>query len=291
MSERLAPTARTPVPDGPAGAQHGTVPSLTWRILPLGYLGRGRARRVIQRHMTAYRRAWPMLVSGFFEPFFYLLSIGLGLNHLVGHLRLGGHAVTYATYVAPGLLASSAMNGSIIDATFATFFQLKITKSFEAVLATPLRVKDLALGQIGWAVLRGSVYSAAFLCVMGILGLVASPWAALCLPAAIALGFSFAAVGTGLTCYMRTYQDFDFILLAIMPFFLFSAVFYPLSVYPGWLQAIVSVSPLYQGVVLIRSLDAGLFGWIVLVHLAYLVALGLGGLWLAVHRLGRLLLR
>ena len=232
-----------------------------------------------------------MHVSGFFEPFFYLLSIGLGLNHLVGHLRLGGHVVGYATYVAPGLLASSAMNGSVIDATFLTFFQLKITKSFEAVLATPLRVKDLAVGQIGWAVLRGSVYSAAFLCVMAGLGLVATGWAVLCLPAAVAVGFTFAAVGTGLTCYMRSFQDFDFILLAIMPLFLFSAVFYPLTVYPGWLQAVVTCSPLYQGVVLIRSLDAGLFSWVLLAHLAYLVALGLGGLWLAVHRLGRLLLR
>jgi lipooligosaccharide transport system permease protein len=276
-------TLTTTEPAGP--------PPFPMRVLPLGFLGRGRARRLVQRHMRAYRRAWLMIVSGFFEPFFYLLSIGLGLNHLVGHLHLAGRSVTYATYVAPGLLASSAMNGSVLDATFATFFQLRITKSFEAILATPLRVKDIAVGQISWSVMRGSLYATAFLCVMAALGLVATPWAVLCLPAAVLVCFTFASVGVGLTCFMRTWQDFDFVLLAIMPFFLFSAVFYPLTVYPGWLQEVVRLTPLYQGVVLIRSLDAGQFTWTLLVHAGYLLLLGLAGLTLAIHRLGRLLLR
>jgi lipooligosaccharide transport system permease protein len=94
----------------------------------------------------------------------------------------------------------------------------------------------------------------------------------------------------GLTSYMRNWQDFDFLFLAIMPLFLFSAVFYPLSVYPGWLQVVVECSPLYQGVALMRELDSGTLGIALLVHVAYLAAMGLGGLRLATARLGKLLL-
>ncbi len=263
----------------------------TARILPLGFISPGRARRLVERHVYAYRKSWWFIVSGFFEPFFYLLSIGLGLNHLVGNLDLAGRSVVYAKYVAPGLLASSAMNGATIDATFQTFFMLKIAKTFDAMLASPIRVRDVAVGQIAWSVLRGSLYSFAFLCVMAALGLVVSPWAVLCFPAAVLIGFTFAALGVGLTCYMRSWQDFDLVLLAIMPLFLFSAVFYPLTIYPGWLQAVVTYTPLYQGVVLLRDLDAGALSFVLLAHVAYLLALGSAGFALADRRLERLLVR
>jgi len=260
------------------------------RVLPPGLLGPGRARRVLARNIRAYRRGWLLLVSGFFEPLFYLLSIGLGLNHLVGHLHLNGRVVTYATYVAPGLLASSAMNGSIFDSTFNIFFKLKISKTYDALLSTPLRVRDIVLGDLSWALMRGSLYSTTFLLVMTILGLVISPWAILCLPCAALVGFAFGGVGMGLTSYMRNWQDFDFLFLAIMPLFLFSAVFYPLTVYPGWLQVVVECSPLYQGVALMRELDSGAAGAALVVHVAYLVAMGGAGVRLAIVRLGKLLL-
>lgn len=264
--------------------------SFPLRVLPVGLLGPGRARRVVARNIRAYRRGWLLLVSGFFEPLFYLLSIGLGLNHLVGHLQLGGRVVTYSTYVAPGLLASSAMNGSIFDSTFNIFFKLRISKTYDALLSTPLRVRDIALGDLSWALMRGSLYSTTFLLVMTIMGLVLSPWAILCLPCAALVGFAFGGVGMGLTSFIRNWQDFDFLFLAIMPLFLFSAVFYPLTVYPGWLQVVVECSPLYQGVALMRELDAGTLGTALLVHLGYLAAMGLGGLRLATARLGKLLL-
>ncbi|HEV8063828.1 MAG TPA: ABC transporter permease [Acidimicrobiales bacterium] len=254
------------------------------------WAGRGRARRVLERNVRAYRRGWLFLVSGFFEPLFYLLSIGLGLSHLVGRLPLGGRSVSYVTYVAPGLLASSAMNGSILDATFNIFFKPKITKVYDALLATPLKVRDVAIGDLAWALIRGSLYSTTFLVVMAALGLIVSPWAILCFPCASLIGFAFGAVGMGLTSYMRNWQDFDFLFLAIMPLFLFSAVFYPLGVYPGWLQVIVTFTPLYQGVALLRELDGGIVGWPILAHVAYLAAMGSLGLWLATKRLAKLLL-
>jgi lipooligosaccharide transport system permease protein len=119
---------------------------------------------------------------------------------------------------------------------------------------------------------------------------VLSPWAALCLPAAILIGFSFAGVGLAATSFMRSWQDFDKVSLAIIPMFLFSATFYPLSVYPGWLQLVVRATPLYQGVALERGLDAGALSASLAGHAAYLAVLGLAGLVVTSRRLARLLL-
>ncbi|HLN05164.1 MAG TPA: ABC transporter permease [Acidimicrobiales bacterium] len=260
------------------------------RVLPPVVVGRGRARRLVERNVVAYRRGWVFLVSGFFEPLFYLLSIGLGLNHLVGHLYVGSRSIPYTDYVAPGLLASSAMNGAVFDATFGIYFKLKIAKTYDAVLATPLGVRDVAIGELSWALIRGTIYSIAFLAVMAALGLVASWWAVLCLPAAMLVSFAFGGIGMFGTCYMRSWQDFDLISLAIVPLFLFSGVFYPLSLYPEWLRVLVTFTPLYQGVALLRGLDTGAIGPVLLVHACYLGLLGLIGLAGASRRLGRLLL-
>jgi lipooligosaccharide transport system permease protein len=264
--------------------------SLPFRVVPPVGIGRGRARHLVERNVVAYRRGWIFLVSGFFEPFFYLLSIGLGLNHLVGHLEIGGHSIVYTDYVAPGLLASSAMNGAVFDATFGIFFKLKIAKTYDAILATPLEPRDVAIGELSWSLIRGTVYSVAFLSVMAALGLVASWWAVLCLPAAMLVSFAFGAVGMFGSCYMRGWQDFDMISLAIVPMFLFSGVFYPLSLYPDWLRIVITITPLYQGVALLRGLDTGVLGPVLLVHAAYLGTLGAIGLIGASRRFGRLLL-
>jgi lipooligosaccharide transport system permease protein len=264
--------------------------SLPLRIAPPVFSTGRRARRVVQRNILVYRRGWIFFVSGFFEPFFYLLSIGVGLNHLVGALPLGGHTVAYTSYVAPGLLASSAMNGAIFDSTFNIFFKLKMAKTYDAMLSTPLTPTDIALGELTWSLLRGAIYSAAFLLAMTGFGYVLTPWAALCYPAAILTSFAFAGVGMAATSYMRSWQDFDKVSLAIIPLFLFSATFYPLAVYPAWLQVVVRCTPLYQSVAMIRGLDAGLFTWSILGHALYLGAMGGVGLFITGRRLAALLL-
>jgi lipooligosaccharide transport system permease protein len=208
----------------------------------------------------------------------------------VGHLAAGGRSIPYTDYVAPGLLASSAMNGAIFDATFGIFFKLKIAKTYDAILATPLGVRDVAIGELCWSLIRGTVYSIGFLSVMAALGLISSAWAVLCLPAAMMVSFAFGGIGMLGTCYMRSWQDFDLISLAIVPLFLFSGVFYPLSLYPGWLAVVVTLSPLYQGVALLRGLDTGVVGPVLIVHACYLAVLGALGLAGASRRLGRLLL-
>jgi lipooligosaccharide transport system permease protein len=260
------------------------------RVTPLALLGGRHAARVLERNLLVYRRAWIYLVSGFFEPLFYLLSIGIGLSHLVGPIGVNGRLIAYTSFVAPGLLASSAMNGAMIDSTFQVFYKLKIAKTYDAMLSTPLGVGDVSLGELSWCVLRGTLYSGVFLAIMEGLGYIVSPWAILCWPAAILISLAFASVGMAGTSFMRSWQDFDMVSLAFIPLFLFSATFYPLTVYPGWLQAVVRCTPLYQGVVLVRAADLGVFFWALLGHLAYLLAMAIGGVAVTRRRLGRLLL-
>jgi lipooligosaccharide transport system permease protein len=260
------------------------------RITPLAFLGLSRARQVFQRNVVVYRRGWRFLVSGFFEPFFYLISIGIGLSKLVGPLHVDGHVFPYTIFVAPGLLAASAMNGAIFDCTFKIFFQLKIMKVYDSMLSTPLGPRDIAIGELMWALARGALYCGVFLCVMAAFGYVGTPWVILCFPGAIFVSFAFAGVGMAGTSYMRTWQDFDYVFLAALPLFLFSATFYPLAVYPGWLQLVIRFSPLYQGVALLRGLDLGLFTWSLLGHVVYLLVMGAIGLRITSKRLARLVL-
>jgi lipooligosaccharide transport system permease protein len=258
---------------------------------PVVWGGRG-AARLVERNILVYRRTWLVLVSGFFEPLFYLLSIGVGIGHLVGHVtEQGGRPTPYALFVAPALLASSAMNGAVYDSTMNVFFKLKFAKVYDAILATPVGVEDVALGEIVWALLRGLLYASVFLVVMAVLGDIASPWGVLALPAAVLIGFAFAATGMAATSYMRSWQDFDFVQLAVLPLFLFSVTFYPLSTYPRWLQLVVQCFPLFHGVALIRGLTLGAVGPGLAFHAGYLAVMGVVGLRVSSRRLGRLLLR
>ena len=202
-----------------------------------------------------------------------------------------GTALSYQQFVAPGLLAAAAMNGAIYDSVFNLFFKLRYSKLYDAVLATPLSAPDAAVGETAWALLRGATYSAAFLVIMGALGLIGSWWALLALPAAVLIGFAFAAVGLAATTYLRGWQDFEFVQLALLPLFLFSTTFYPLSTYPGPLQVVVQCTPLYHGIELIRGLVTGEVDWSLLGHVAYLAAMGLIGLAIGARRLSGLLLK
>jgi len=262
------------------------------RVAPPVLFGGRRAGLLVERNLLVYRRGWLVIVSGFFEPLFYLLSIGLGLGALVGGIAIDdGRVVSYTAFAAPALLASSAMNGAIYDSTFNVFFKLNYAKTYDAILATPVGVGDVALGEIAWALIRGSIYAAVFLLVMLAMGLVLSPWAVLALPAAVLIGFAFAGVGMAATSFMRTWQDFDLIQLAILPLFLFSATFYPVDAYPDAIRLLVQLTPLYHGVEMVRSLTTGSVDVGILVHVAYLATMGLAGLAITSRRLERLLLK
>ena len=282
----------------PELAGPGSLRELPLRILPPSLLrtrrpglgGRG-SGHLIERHARVYRHTWGILISGVVEPVFYLLSIGVGIGKLVGTVTgPSGHPVAFTSFVAPALLATSAMNGAVLDSTFNVFFRLKYAKLYDAILATPMRPAQVALGEIGWALLRGTIYAVAFTLVMLGLDLVRSWWVVLAVPVAVLIGFAFAAVGMTGTTYMKSWQDFDYVILASLPLFLFSATFYPLSVYPRVIQVIVEYTPLYQGVVLLRDLTLGVVGPGLLWRAAYLGVLGLLGLAASGRRIGKLLL-
>ena len=234
---------------------------------------------------------WLIVIAGAAEPLFYLFSVGVGIGALIGTVPgPGGHPVPYRAFVAPGLLAVSALNGALNDSTFNIFGRLKFEKLYDAVLTTPLGAQDVALAEIGWAVLRGLIYSVTFLIVIAALGLVVSPWAILALPGAALISFATAAIGVFLTTYMKSWQDFDYVLLIAVPMFLFSGTFYPLSVYPHLVGVIVEWTPLYQGVVILRDLVLGVPSPDLAWRGAYLLALGVAGLALAGRRIAKLLL-
>lgn len=246
--------------------------------------------RVVERNLLVYRRTWLVLLSGMLEPLLYLLSLGLGLGHLIGPVReTDGARLSYAAFVAPGLLASSAMNGAVYDSTFNIFHKLHWSKVYDVMLASPLEVADLALGEVLWALLRGGLYALAFLAVMAALGLVVSPAVVLTIPAALLVGLAFAGIGLAATTYMRSWQDFDYVNLILLPLFLFSGTFYPVTIYPHYLQVIVGLTPLYRGVALSRALDLGHLGPSDLLDVAYLAAVGTAGIAVATRRLTRLL--
>lgn len=265
--------------------------TLTARVVPLP-MKAGNGKQIVERNFLVYRRSWIVFVSGFFEPVFYLLSIGIGVAQLVGDFTLAdGTKIGYAAFVAPAMLASSAMNGAIFDSTYNIFFRMKYAKLYDSMLATPLRPWDVATGEVTWALLRGACYSAMFILVMLVLGLIESWWSLLALPVAVLIGYAFAGAGMALTTFMRSWQDFEFVQLATMPMFLFSATFYPVETYPGWIRWLVEITPLYQGVALERALTTGAVSWTLLINALYLVAMGTAGMYVASRRLGKLLLK
>jgi lipooligosaccharide transport system permease protein len=245
---------------------------------------------VVHRNFAVYRRGWVFFLTGFLEPVLYLFSIGIGVGALVSGFAFNGREVGYTEFVAPAMLATAAMNGAIIDSTFNVFFKLKFLKVYDGVLATPMGTSDVARGEVTWAVSRGAIYSAGFLVVMLLMGLVDSWWAVLALPAAVLIGFAFAGTGMALTTYMKSWQHFEYIQLAIMPMFLFSATFFPVTTYDGVVRWIVEATPLYRGVVLVRELCTGLVTVDSVISVVYLTAMGAVGMMVASRRLGRLLL-
>lgn len=277
-------TTRTAVPPIPRTG-------LLLRIIPTSiYVGR--ARVLVQRALLTNRRTWLAVFSGFFEPVFYLFALGVGFGRLVSHVTgPGGGTITYTAFVAPALLASSAMNGAVFDATFNIFHKLKYVKLYDSMLATPLGPVDIAIGEISWALLRGALYSAGFLVVMAAMGLITTPWGLLTFPAALLISLAFACVGMAVTTFMRSWQDFDLVNLVILPMFFFSTTFYPITVYPEWLRVVVQCFPLYHGVEMMRSLTTGYVDIGLLWHVLYFAVMIVVGGFLAGRRLRTLLLK
>jgi lipooligosaccharide transport system permease protein len=256
------------------------------RVMPGGG---SHALRLVERNVLVFRHSggWLVILSGFVEPLLYLAGIGFGVGTLIGNVG----TTRYAVFVAPALMATSAMNGAVNETTFNMFYKLRYLHLYDTVLATPLRILDIAAGEVIWALMRSATYAASFVIVMALLGLVVSPWAALAAPAALLISIAFAGAGVLTTTFMRSWQDFAVVQVVLLPLFLFSGTFYPLSSYPPALQTVVQLTPLYHGVHLLRGLTTGDVTLALLLDVLYLAVMGVFCVILATRRLDRLLLR
>jgi lipooligosaccharide transport system permease protein len=240
------------------------------------------AFRELRFWLTDYRRTWRgSIYSGVLNPLLFLGALGLGLGSLVnqhGTARLGG--VSYLVFLAPGLLAASAMQTGVAESTFPVFGSVKWNKTYQAAVASPLRPSDVFHGHLLFVTFRLIMNCALFLTVAAILGGIRSGWALAALPVAVLTGLAFA---TPIEAWAVTRQkDTSFSLIyrfGMIPVFLFSGTFFPVTQLPGWMQPVAYASPLWHGVTLCRELTLGsapLAGSAV--HLAYLAALALAGL-------------
>lgn len=242
--------------------------------------------RVMERNLAISRHYWQSFLGRLLEPFIYLFSIGVGVGALIdGVTGPAGEPISYQSFVAPAMLASSAMNAAVF-ATGAEFFaKFKWVGSYEAMLATPIGIGDLVRGELAWILGYVAIRSLAFVLTMAAMGLIESWWAVLLVPTAMLVAYAFGGVGFLAACYLRTWFDFEYITLAVFPMFLFSASFFPLSRYPDILQIVVRLTPLYHGVDLARDLTFGTVGLSSLISVAYLLAMGRLGLYFAARRL------
>lgn len=285
----------TRAPSQPAGRDPRTLEIIQRlsraRLLPGMYSGNIRAV-LVRGYLAVRSQNWAVLVSGFFEPVLYLLAMGVGMGGLVGRVTgPGGRPISYAAYIAPALLATSAMNGAIYDSTWNVFFKLNFAKLYQAMLQTSLGPLDVALGEIVLALIRGLLYATGFMAVLVAGGLVSSWWAALMIPAALLVAFGFASFGMGITSFMKTFQQMDLINFILLPMFLFSATLYPITVYPRAVQLLVEAMPLWHGVEMMRQLSVGHITAATGGHALYFVVMTVLGLWLTTTRLRALFLR
>lgn len=256
-------------------------------------LSAGRPQAVFMRNVYALKSSnWLVVLSGFVEPVFYLLAFGYGLGTLIGNIALpDGTLVPYAAYIAPALLATSAMNGAIYDSTWNVFFKMHFGKIYQAMLSTSLGPLDVAMGEIGWALARGFVYALGFMAVVAPMGLIPSWWGLLAIPAAVLIAFGFASVGMGVTSYLKNFHQMDWVNFVMLPMFLFSGTFYSLSIYPDWLRFLIESLPLYQAIAMIRGFTLGIIDGALVGHILYFVAMILLGLTFTTRRLRSLFLK
>ena len=258
----------------------------------------GNIRAVFSRGMAAIRNNRGVIFfSGFLEPVLFLTSFGLGVSPMISGIEAeqvgmsGQDTISYAAFIAPALLAVSAMNGAVFDSTWNVFFKLKITKLYRTMMSTSLGPVDVAVGEICLALFRGGIYALGFLGVLLAAGLVSPLSAVLMWFTALLIALGFACVGMAFTSFMKRFQQMDWMTMALMPMFLFSATLFPIEVYPTGVQWAIQAFPLWHGVELMRQIALWNFSAMTLVHLSYfLVMITAGGL-LASYRMKALFLR
>ncbi len=239
------------------------------------------AVRAFRFWLVNYRRTWRgTIYSSVLNPVLYLGAMGLGLGTLVdkhGSASLGG--VSYLAFLAPGLLAAASMQTAMGESTYPVMASVKWLKTYQAAVATPLRPADLFRGHLLFTTMRIAMNSAIFLVIMAAFGAVRSAWVLAALPVAILTGLAFAAPIDAFAVTREKEQGFAMLFrFGMIPLFLFSGTFFPISQLPAWIRPVAYLTPLWHGVALCRALSLGTAGlWSALGHVAYLAAITLAG--------------
>lgn len=245
--------------------------------------------RVLQRHLTVFARNWRVSLSlNFIEPLLILTALGIGLGFYVQPIE----GLPYLNYLAPGIIASSAMYATCYECTYGTFIRLEFQKTFQAMVATPLSMDDVIMGEILWGTFKSVMYGTIILLVITAMGLVASPWALLIPLVALVAGLQFAVLSMLWTGLMPNIDSFShFFSLFLTPLFLFSGVFFPLTGLHPAVQTMAWFSPLYHVVTLTRSLVLGDVSLALISHFIWLVVVTALLLPVAMYLMRRLVIR
>ncbi len=251
--------------------------------------------RVFESRFVGYRRTFrASIFSSFISPILFLTAMGIGLGGYVADgAALGG--VPYLVFLAPGLLAATAMQSAAFEATFPIMGGLVWQKVFHAMYATPITPRDIALGNLAWIAARLAMITSIFTVVIVLFGAAESPLIVLAIPAAILTGMAFAGPIAAFSATQKTPDRFATIFrFGITPLFLFSGTFFPISSLPDALQALAWLTPLFHGVALTRGLSLGTIGddpVAAVIHVIYLATLALVGAWLTIRNIERRLIR
>lgn len=235
-----------------------------------------RAWRVWQRNFDVYRATWKVnFIPPLLEPLLFLFAFGYGLGQMVKSVDYGGVEVSYLRFIAPGLIAVAVMNHSFFETTYASFVRMYYQKTFDAILSTPLTVEDVVLGEMLWGATKAFFAGTIMMAVISFFGLMDYPHSLLIIPLTLVAGFAFSGIGMCFTAIVKTIEVFNFpVFLFITPMFLFSSVFFPLTVLPGWAQTVAKFLPLTQLVTIVRDLAFGRITSAIFLNLLWLVLIG-----------------
>ncbi len=244
--------------------------------------------RIVQRNALVYRHTWRgSLFASFLQPLLYLVAMGVGLGSLID--RGGGTTLlpagrSFLVFLAPGLLAAACMQTATFESTWPVNGKMQWRHIYQAMTATPIRVRDVVLGELAWIAVRLTTVAVAFTVAMTALGVPRSGSAVLAIMAAVLTGLAFSAPLLAYAATMKRADSFNVVYrFIITPLFLFSGVFFPVTRLPETLQPVAWLTPLFHGVELVRGLRLGTLGFTDgLVHVAYLTAMLTGGVFAAV---------
>lgn len=241
------------------------------------------AGHVWMRNLTVYRKTYKInILPNFFEPVIYLVAMGIGLGAYITREMEG---VSYLQFIAPGLIVSNAMNGATFETTYNTFVKMHFGKIYQAITATPVNLRDAMLGEVMWAITRGTIYGVIFALVVAVFGLV-SGWASLLLlPLIVLTSALFAGIGLLFTSSIKIIDMYSFYYtLWLTPLFLFSGIFFPVTDFPLGARVIAWCTPLYHCVNLAKGLVLGTLTWGHLIDLVWVVVVTLVILTVAIRR-------